>query len=142
MQAGVYFIRADNGLVKIGHSSDVARRLANLRLANAGDLDVFRVIDGGRQTERWLHKRFHALRIRGEWFEFHPDTTTVVPPDEIPSRNTIQPQLRLTLAEALRDADESGMFSSNPRLLAITLVDAMWDEDLADFIAWVRDRCS
>lgn len=73
----VYFIRAgENGPVKIGAAEDVAHRIANLQAGNPEPLKLLREIPGGRQTEAALHRRFRHLRIRSEWFEFHPDMLT------------------------------------------------------------------
>lgn len=66
---GVYFIRpGSQPFVKIGHATDVARRLDTLQTAHYEPLRVLRVVDGDRQRERWLHARFAAQHVRGEWF--------------------------------------------------------------------------
>lgn len=137
----VYFIHDGWSRVKIGWSVDVDKRLASLQSANAEPLTLLRVLEGGPATERWLHRRFAAERLHGEWFSYHEDMLTVVPPDEIPVRQAVRPVLRQTLREALVAADESGMFAGRDRLLAVSLAAALWDDDARDFIAWVRERC-
>jgi hypothetical protein len=50
-------------LVKIGVAVDPERRVRRLN----GEL--VRVEPGGRERELELHRRFAALRVRGEWFQ-------------------------------------------------------------------------
>lgn len=76
----IYFIRAgEGGPVKIGRAVDVKARLRCLQTGHFDVLSVIRVIDGGKAEERWLHRRFSSLRIRAEWFRFHPEMLTVSP---------------------------------------------------------------
>lgn len=66
----VYFIQAGAaGPIKIGFARDVARRLGNMRVANASPLVLRAQMPGDVGDERALHIRFAAIRIRGEWFE-------------------------------------------------------------------------
>jgi hypothetical protein len=62
-----YLIRCGS-FVKIGMAADIADRLRALEAANPHELDVLKVLAGGRQVERSLHVRFAAYRHRGEWF--------------------------------------------------------------------------
>ena len=67
----VYFIEADNGLVKIGKSKDVRKRLSALRGASPINLRLLFSIDCNGQaikTEKHFHKMFAAKRKHGEWF--------------------------------------------------------------------------
>lgn len=73
----VYFIQADGGPVKIGHSIKPYLRLVNLRIATERELVIIRLIEGGAETEREMHERFAAQHIRREWFRPHPDMMTV-----------------------------------------------------------------
>lgn len=84
----VYIIRAgDAGPVKIGWTDDVEARRKQIQVSHHEPLCVVRlIIDGRRQTERWLHKRFAALRLVGEWFQFDPDMLVVEPSDLEPLR--------------------------------------------------------
>ena len=78
----VYFIQANqNGPVKIGTAEDVIGRLRELQTAHYMTLRLLREIDGDRRIESALHKQFASLRIRGEWFAFHPDMMTVTAAD-------------------------------------------------------------
>lgn len=96
----VYFAQNPHyGWVKIGYSSDVRNRLSALSTGAGCDLHLLRYLDGGRPTERWLHKRFSDLRVKGEWFVFDPEMLTVIPPDEIisPVRVIERRDVRLTV---------------------------------------------
>ena len=78
----VYLIRArDGGPVKIGWANDVEARRKQLQVSHHQPLQVIRVIEGRRATEGWLHDRFGAQRLEGEWFRFHADMAAVEPPE-------------------------------------------------------------
>ena len=71
----VYFIRCGQrrGAIKIGHASNVERRLLELQVGNPEKLHVLATIpiESKKQAhniERWMHYRFKRLHIRGEWF--------------------------------------------------------------------------
>lgn len=67
----VYFAQARaTGLVKIGHSTDVANRMRSLGTACPGGLEVILLIRGDRAIERLCHAAFRPLRVDGEWFEY------------------------------------------------------------------------
>ena len=67
----VYVIKSSSGLCKIGLTSDVHRRLAELRRDYPSEsLVVARVIetDNMMWTERQLHSLFSRRHVHGEWF--------------------------------------------------------------------------
>ena len=70
----VYFITEEKELsTKIGFSSSIELRLSELQIGNPRELWVSATIDGltlqsARSMESYLHRRFQAYRIRGEWF--------------------------------------------------------------------------
>ena len=70
MSGYVYFIREQEGAVKIGHSRDAGKRLRMLQTANSSQLDIIGVVAGDRSLEAELHQRFSASHIRGEWFHY------------------------------------------------------------------------
>ena len=73
----VYFLQAGGGgQVKIGWSRNLPERLMALQAPSA--VNVIRVIEGGRQTEAWLHRHFAEVRRIGEWFDFHPEMLQIV----------------------------------------------------------------
>lgn len=80
----VYFIAAEGaGLIKIGRSVDVSKRVVSLQLANPFILRILLVIKcaSGPESfalERHLHKRFRTTRFRGEWFRSSEELTSFV----------------------------------------------------------------
>lgn len=65
----VYFIRSgEDGPIKIGVSTDPARRLRALQTSHPGQLTLLGMVCGTFDVERGLHTRFAASRIRGELF--------------------------------------------------------------------------
>lgn len=63
----VYFLRS-NGLIKIGLTTDLPKRIAALKTASANVIELIATVAGDRQLEMKLHKRFAHLRQHGEWF--------------------------------------------------------------------------
>lgn len=76
----VYFIKAGtDGPVKIGTAEDAKKRLGDLQVANHMPLHIIRETAGGVPEERWFHRHFSTIRVRGEWFLFSPHMLTVQP---------------------------------------------------------------
>jgi len=80
----VYFAVAGNGVaVKIGMTNSLWNRMEALERENPFDCWYMRVIPFSRfevrNAERWLHKRYKPLRIKGEWFRPCEDMLTVMP---------------------------------------------------------------
>jgi hypothetical protein len=70
----VYLIRSgSDGLVKIGFSETVHKRLTKMQVGSPDKLTVLRILDGGKELEAALHARFKSYRVRGEWFTFSED---------------------------------------------------------------------
>jgi hypothetical protein len=65
----LYFIQAENGPIKIGHSSDPEGRLAILQQGNPYPLHLLAKIPQLFCEERALHKKYASLRMAGEWFD-------------------------------------------------------------------------
>src|SRR6185437_7936604 len=65
----VYFLGADNGLVKIGFASNWNERLGKLCCGSPVPLIALAIFRGGRSEEREYHLRFKKWRHHGEWFE-------------------------------------------------------------------------
>ena len=98
-----YFIQAGAmGPVKIGHTSYPERLLRRFQTHHWEQLRLIRTVEGYCEVERWLHWRFAYLRIRGEWFEFHPSMLTVEAP-HIPSRSLLARQAADKKRELLGD---------------------------------------
>lgn len=65
----VYFLHApDCGLVKIGYSFELWRRVAEIQLLSPARLEILGAMPGGLRKESELHRRFAHLRSHGEWF--------------------------------------------------------------------------
>jgi hypothetical protein len=68
-----YFIAADEGPIKIGHSVNVQSRLKTLQSSCPLKLSVYAVAPGGEQRESAYHCQFGEYRLHGEWFERVPE---------------------------------------------------------------------
>lgn len=67
----VYFIQAkNNGLIKIGFTSNLKSRLSDLSSMSPVPLELLAFTDGDYNLERELHTTFSNYRSHGEWF--HP----------------------------------------------------------------------
>lgn len=69
---------AGNRAIKIGRSSDVGRRMAELQTAHPGNLVLYGAIDG--DLEQVIHAYLDAIgkRLRGEWFAFDVETIEIL----------------------------------------------------------------
>lgn len=66
----IYFIQhTEDNYIKIGVSGDTHQRVPQLRREYGRSLKVLGVMDGNRQIEQELHRRFKADRRFGEWFK-------------------------------------------------------------------------
>lgn len=75
----IYFIQQGNdGPIKIGHTTNVIRRLKSLQIGNPNWLQVLATAHGGHPLESELHARFQHLRLIGEWFEPAPELITYI----------------------------------------------------------------
>ena len=75
----VYFVQAGaGGPIKIGHSENPKRRIADLQTASAHPLVVLGVVRGGEFFECALHQILATDRLSGEWFRATRKTVTVV----------------------------------------------------------------
>ena len=67
----VYVIRETaSGLIKIGYSTEISKRLANLQRSNPNKLELLWSTPGGLDLEAALHQRFRKRRLHSEWFDF------------------------------------------------------------------------
>lgn len=68
----VYFAqaRADTTTVKIGYTSDLDKRQKNLSVSSPGGICFLATLPGSRETEDYLHSKFAADRLGGEWFRY------------------------------------------------------------------------
>lgn len=68
----VYVIEQD-GYVKIGSTTTLKKRLAQLQTGCAVPLRLVGTCSGGFAREKALQREFGAWRRHGEWFKFPPD---------------------------------------------------------------------
>lgn len=65
----VYFIHAEGtDLVKVGYTSDLARRFDQLQTACPHRLELLGIEQGPRSREKYYHDCLKPYRYRGEWF--------------------------------------------------------------------------
>jgi hypothetical protein len=68
----VYFIHDDVATaIKIGYSTNVKQRLADLQTSSSTKLVLLGVMPGSMNDERRLHAKFE--RLHGEWFRVTPE---------------------------------------------------------------------
>ena len=64
----IYFIQCQSThLIKIGNSVQPIARFSQLNNGPT-ELEMLAIMDGVREGEVELHKRFESSRVRGEWF--------------------------------------------------------------------------
>lgn len=68
----VYFVGAEEGLIKIGFATKVKDRLASLQTGSPVRLMVLATRPGCITQETAYHQQFAAYRVHGEWFERSP----------------------------------------------------------------------
>lgn len=70
----VYVLHAkDSGLTKIGFSTRVDKRVAELSNMSGGSLKLIAKIPANRCLETELHQRYGGFRAHGEWFSLRDD---------------------------------------------------------------------
>lgn len=69
----IYFIQAENSLIKIGYSVNPGRRLRFFQIVSPVSLRMLGFYPGYLADEIALHGRFAELRHHGEWFRPSPE---------------------------------------------------------------------
>jgi len=65
----VYFLRTSCGrYVKIGYAMDVSKRVTAIDLCHPEPLTLLGSVPGNPRIEKFFHRKFKDLRVRGEWF--------------------------------------------------------------------------
>lgn len=66
----IYLLKAENGLYKIGTTDNLDKRIRDLWLGNALDLELVHAIwtDNAPALERELQHRYLDCHVKGEWF--------------------------------------------------------------------------
>lgn len=67
----VYFLKADNGLVKIGRTKEMDERIKHLSVTLPYELELVHYIqsDNHEWAESVFQRYYAGKRVRGEWFE-------------------------------------------------------------------------
>jgi hypothetical protein len=68
----VYFIRAANGMIKIGYTREWWQRMKTLQSGHPEPLEMLVATRGDPVAEERLHAAFRRYRRGGEWFEPAP----------------------------------------------------------------------
>jgi hypothetical protein len=71
----VYFMQRDDGAIKIGFTSDILRRVGELRKKERSPIELLACYPGGKPDELRLHATFASSLIGDEWFR--PDEDLV-----------------------------------------------------------------
>lgn len=79
----IYFVQRTDGLIKIGITKNLKRRLPQISKAH-GPLVVLRSERGGKSEEARLHLRLASFNQFGEWFAPVPEVLSAVA-DYVPS---------------------------------------------------------
>lgn len=75
----IYIIKTGS-FVKIGYTTNVARRLGQLQSANPEPLELIDSIPGTLAVERSIHEKLSPYRSEGgnEWYKLTPEVTEFV----------------------------------------------------------------
>lgn len=104
----IYFIRGTrSGMVKIGATDSLKRRLGELQTGSPEPLEVLALVEGGADQERMLHERFSDARALGEWFHPHNELLSFI--EKLARDPRLHPALaRLTTRQRVRGTQRSG----------------------------------
>lgn len=92
----VYAIGTPGGnTVKIGRTTNLDRRLAEIQRMSPTPLVVLWRHRGGSELEASLHRHFKTLRSHGEWFTFRRDAVTLIE-WAVQDRPWLRPKVSLT----------------------------------------------
>lgn len=106
----IYFLRSpQTGYVKIGLTENYHLRLSQL-IAQHGDLELLGLMEGSRDKEKALHKRFATDQVKGkgrEWFRPSAKLSELIEAEahlNIPPRPMPVKQYHIRLSERTRRA--------------------------------------
>jgi hypothetical protein len=70
----VYFIQGESGgAIKVGFSTELAKRLSQLQTGFPDTLRLLLAIPGTQDREKAIHKRLSKYWLRGEWYKDTPE---------------------------------------------------------------------
>jgi hypothetical protein len=73
----VYFIEGSSS-IKVGFTTALGKRLADLRTGSAESLSLMDYARAGKDVEAELHKILASERLSGEWFAFTDKTEDLI----------------------------------------------------------------
>lgn len=89
----IYFLRRADGAIKIGTTEKYYTRRSGL-IKRHGDLELLGVMDGNREIEQEIHKRFAHVRLIGkrktEWFEASQELLDFIADNTSPEVRTVR----------------------------------------------------
>jgi len=99
-QSYVYFIQArSGGPVKIGWTYSPDRRLKSLQSASPYKLVIRKLVPGTQRLEHYLHQRYEAYRLEGEWFEVQTDMPGCLHADGLSTAIWLDDEVKVKLFE-------------------------------------------
>lgn len=78
MSGVVYFLSNATGLIKIGYTADIKKRITQYNSLNGAAVRLLATIPGNRRHERGLHSLLSQHRVSGEWFTDCPEVRNVM----------------------------------------------------------------
>lgn len=77
--SSVYFVTCENsGLIKIGHTKNLKKRLGSLQIGSASKLSLITATTFRPELEKFIHKHLESEHVRGEWFNPSEKTLSVI----------------------------------------------------------------
>lgn len=74
----VYFVQALSGLIKIGRTSDLKKRVESLATMSPVPISLVGYIEDIGDAERRLHEELARHRTHGEWFKPHREVVAAI----------------------------------------------------------------
>lgn len=137
----IYVLRYGD-LIKIGYSSDLAKRVTAIMAAIPGEVSFVGHMPGGQEVEAHLHSTFSATRFSGEWFKSTPEM-------EAFCRTILIPEM-LAAAERVTGTRKAQSVETNQAAKATMRAYALrrWPEAthrariglLAEDLGWLKSR--
>ena len=113
MKSVAYFLRAGlDGPIKIGFTSNLRHRLTSIETSSSEEIFILSVIDGARELEQELHRRFWPHRVRGEWFAPVPELLAYIA--TLPPYTATRVRVRRTLPPSPPEARRPKHPASSP----------------------------
>jgi len=65
----VYFITADDDTVKVGYTTHLGKRFADLKTGSSKAMAIMDYVRADKRVEAAIHKELQSERLSGEWFK-------------------------------------------------------------------------